>query len=282
MDRALVRAQELGATVAAPKNEIAEGYWAHIKDTEGNLIGVYESKNTMQQAASGEAGHGIVDFRDPDGRSRAGDHVLHRPVRLDHHARHLDGRDGVLDDQCRGSISPVLSGGGMIRRQMPTQTVTNYVNVESIDAAAARAQELGATLIVPKMAVGDFGALAVLLDTESNVFAIWESNRPRCRRARPRRQRPVNSTERDGRAARWRAPARRSHSHAPGAGAAARGLAAWTATAVALTHTRPGVLVRVSRCESLRGGAGTRCHGVPRGASNGARPLAPSPLGARR
>jgi predicted enzyme related to lactoylglutathione lyase len=67
-------------------------------------------------------------------------------------------------------------GGGLMNRMHPGQGVTVYINVESVDEYAAKAQSLGAEIVVPKMAVADMGWLAQFKDTEGNVIAIWENN----------------------------------------------------------------------------------------------------------
>jgi uncharacterized protein len=68
------------------------------------------------------------------------------------------------------------SGGGLMRRMAPGQQITNYIEVESVDQFNARAQELGAEVLMPKMAVGDMGWFSQLKDPEGNVFAFWETN----------------------------------------------------------------------------------------------------------
>jgi predicted enzyme related to lactoylglutathione lyase len=65
-------------------------------------------------------------------------------------------------------------GGGMMQRMAPEQGITVYIGVESADDAAKRAQDHGATIIVPKQAVPGMGYFVQLQDTEGNVFAIWE------------------------------------------------------------------------------------------------------------
>lgn len=66
--------------------------------------------------------------------------------------------------------------GGMMKRQHPQQQITNYIDVPSIDEYAGKVEKLGGKIVVPKMAVPTMGYFAVCLDTENNVFAIWESN----------------------------------------------------------------------------------------------------------
>jgi predicted enzyme related to lactoylglutathione lyase len=66
--------------------------------------------------------------------------------------------------------------GGMMPRQSPQQRITNYINVASVDQAAAKAQKLGGKILMPKMAVPQMGYFVVCQDTENNVFALWERN----------------------------------------------------------------------------------------------------------
>jgi uncharacterized protein len=49
-----------------------------------------------------------------------------------------------------------------------------YVSVENADAAAARAQELGATVVQPAGDVGDSGRLAVIQDPQGALLSVWE------------------------------------------------------------------------------------------------------------
>jgi predicted enzyme related to lactoylglutathione lyase len=67
-------------------------------------------------------------------------------------------------------------GGGMMKRQMPQHQVTNYIGVNSVDEYSSKVEKLGGKVIAPKHAVPGMGHFALCLDTENNVFAIWESN----------------------------------------------------------------------------------------------------------
>lgn len=49
-----------------------------------------------------------------------------------------------------------------------------YVSVEDADAAAGRAQELGATVVLPAGDVGDSGRLAVIQDPQGAVLSVWQ------------------------------------------------------------------------------------------------------------
>jgi len=68
--------------------------------------------------------------------------------------------------------------GGMIKRPdgYTTRAWVNYVNVDSVDESATRAQDLGAKLMKPKAAVPNMGWFAMLLDPEGNPFALWQTD----------------------------------------------------------------------------------------------------------
>jgi uncharacterized protein len=66
--------------------------------------------------------------------------------------------------------------GGMMPRMYPGQQPVNYVNVASVDAAVAKAQKLGAKLMMGKTPVPGMGWFAQLNDPEGNVIAVWETD----------------------------------------------------------------------------------------------------------
>lgn len=67
-------------------------------------------------------------------------------------------------------------GGGLGKRMDPSQRITNYFGVKSIDAAMKQVAALGGTVTSPKMPVPGMGYLANCVDTEGNVFGLWEEN----------------------------------------------------------------------------------------------------------
>ena len=66
--------------------------------------------------------------------------------------------------------------GGMLTRQHPAQTITNYVAVASVDKSGAQVKKLGGKICMGKTAVPGMGYFVVCEDTEKNVFALWEVN----------------------------------------------------------------------------------------------------------
>lgn len=68
-------------------------------------------------------------------------------------------------------------GGGMMKRQHPRQSITNYIDVPSVEEYSAKIERLGGKVLVPRQAVPGMGYFAVCLDMEKNVFGIWEDNK---------------------------------------------------------------------------------------------------------
>ena len=67
-------------------------------------------------------------------------------------------------------------GGGLMKRQMPEQQITNYINVTSVDSYSSKVRDLGWNALSPKHAVPGMGFFVLCQDTEKNNFAIWESD----------------------------------------------------------------------------------------------------------
>src|SRR5688572_944146 len=64
--------------------------------------------------------------------------------------------------------------GGMMKRQHPPHTITNYILVPSVDQFAAKVEKLGGIICMPKTAVPQMGYFVVCQDPENNMFALWE------------------------------------------------------------------------------------------------------------
>jgi predicted enzyme related to lactoylglutathione lyase len=67
-------------------------------------------------------------------------------------------------------------GGGLMKRVVPEHRPVIYFQVESVDDYIRKIQQLGGTVVVPKMAVPTMGYWAQAMDTEGNVFAIWQND----------------------------------------------------------------------------------------------------------
>ena len=68
--------------------------------------------------------------------------------------------------------------GGLMERQNPGQRgITSYITVESVEASAAKVQALGGTVCLPKTPIPGKGAFAICMDTEQNMFGLWECDK---------------------------------------------------------------------------------------------------------
>jgi len=67
-------------------------------------------------------------------------------------------------------------GGGMGKRMEPSQRMMNYFGVSSIDAAIKQVKSLGGSIVSKKMAVPQMGYLVNCIDTEGNMFGLWEED----------------------------------------------------------------------------------------------------------
>ncbi len=68
-------------------------------------------------------------------------------------------------------------GGGMMKRQSPQHTVTNYITISSIEEYASKIEQSGGKVIMPKTEIPNMGFFAICLDSENNMFGIYEDNK---------------------------------------------------------------------------------------------------------
>ena len=68
--------------------------------------------------------------------------------------------------------------GGMLARPAGYEgrEWVNYVNVDSLDASLARAQQLGAKVMKGRSAAPGMGWFAMLIDPQGNPSAIWQND----------------------------------------------------------------------------------------------------------
>jgi predicted enzyme related to lactoylglutathione lyase len=68
-----------------------------------------------------------------------------------------------------------IKGGMMKRDKLPT--VTNYISVDSIDEYIAKINRSGGRVIVPRTEIPNLGFFAMFLDSENNLFGLFEKRR---------------------------------------------------------------------------------------------------------
>lgn len=67
-------------------------------------------------------------------------------------------------------------GGGLSIRREPSEVITNFVGVSSVDQYSAKVVELGGKVLVHKTAVQGEGWMVICKDLDDNTFAIWEED----------------------------------------------------------------------------------------------------------
>jgi uncharacterized protein len=66
-------------------------------------------------------------------------------------------------------------GGGLMKRQAPEHSVTNYITVPSVDDYVSKIEKAGGKVIMPKTEIPEMGFILVFLDTENNMFGLYEA-----------------------------------------------------------------------------------------------------------
>jgi uncharacterized protein len=74
------------------------------------------------------------------------------------------------------SKSEQTISGGVMERKMSNEPITIYIGVESVNDYAKKVEELGGKVIKPRTEVPGYGWFAVCMDTENNLFALWETS----------------------------------------------------------------------------------------------------------
>ena len=63
----------------------------------------------------------------------------------------------------------------MLRRESPTDRPVITVDVEDIDAALEKIEELGGMKVLGRQEVGDMGYAAYFRDVEGNLMGLWQA-----------------------------------------------------------------------------------------------------------
>ncbi|RPI54311.1 MAG: VOC family protein [Acidobacteria bacterium] len=84
----------------------------------------------------------------------------------------------TVEADAQGMATQPGINGGLMKRPagFDARAPVNYVNVDSLDAAVKRAQDLGATVTKGRAAVPGMGWFAMLMDPQGNHFAMWEQD----------------------------------------------------------------------------------------------------------
>jgi predicted enzyme related to lactoylglutathione lyase len=66
--------------------------------------------------------------------------------------------------------------GGLMKRENPSATTVNTVNVPSVDEFVAKITENGGKVVMPKTTIPGVGYIAYCQDTEDNTFGIIQED----------------------------------------------------------------------------------------------------------
>ena len=66
---------------------------------------------------------------------------------------------------------------GLMKRQSPQQTVTNYITVASIDEYSSIDKSISGPSYHSKTRLQNMGHIAICLDSENNLFGLVEPNK---------------------------------------------------------------------------------------------------------
>ncbi len=67
--------------------------------------------------------------------------------------------------------------GGIMNRSPQFKTVTNTIDVPSLDDYTKKVTKAGGKVVAPKMTIPGVGYLAYCTDTEGNIFSILQGDR---------------------------------------------------------------------------------------------------------
>ena len=65
-------------------------------------------------------------------------------------------------------------GGGMLKRESPADRPVITIDVEDIDRALAKIEELGGMMVLGRQDVGEMGWAAYFKDVEGNLMGLWQ------------------------------------------------------------------------------------------------------------
>lgn len=80
---------------------------------------------------------------------------------------------GPSGDQ--GPSEPGYIGGGMLRRESPTEGPVIVIDVDDIDAMLAKVEAQGGQVLLGKQPVGEMGWAAYFKDVEGNTMGLWQT-----------------------------------------------------------------------------------------------------------
>ncbi len=67
--------------------------------------------------------------------------------------------------------------GAVLKKRDPQQPMVNSIRVDDLDAMAAKAEQAGAQVVVPKMPIAGMGWLCYFKDPAGNIHGMWQEDK---------------------------------------------------------------------------------------------------------
>jgi predicted enzyme related to lactoylglutathione lyase len=83
-------------------------------------------------------------------------------------------QSGPVDKQTGFPSESGYIGGGMLKRESPTDRPVITIDVDDIDAALAKIESLGGMAVLGRQNVGDIGYAAYFKDVEGNLMGLFQ------------------------------------------------------------------------------------------------------------
>lgn len=174
VDQTAKEVEAAGGTVVAPPMDVmSAGRMAVFQDTEGAFISAWQPGEHKGAQLVNE--HGALTWNELATRNADAARAFYRQVfGWDPHT-HADGPMPYTEYELAGqSIAGMMDMPPMVPAEVPAYWLV-YFAVDDADAAVAKAQQLGATVLAPLMDL-PVGRLASLQDPQGAVFAVIRMN----------------------------------------------------------------------------------------------------------
>ena len=167
-DAAAERAGELGATVLAPPFDVFDaGRMSAFADPQGAVLSVWQAKDSIGAELVNVPG--ALSWNELVSPDLAASAEFYRGLfgwQIDEVPESDGGYWSITNGgRQNGGMVPMLEGGH------PAWNL--YFAVDDVDAALARAQELGAAIVVGPMDIPNSGRFVVLRDPQNAVFSLF-------------------------------------------------------------------------------------------------------------
>ena len=174
VDTLATQVSELGGTVIAPPMDVFEnGRMMVLQDPGGAMLSLWQPRNHIGAKlvnTPGAMSWNQLSTRDVEKVSEFYSNLLGWQINKDEQQNYYY----ILNKgRMNGGVMPMDENFG----EMPSAWAT-YFSVADIDATAAKAQDLGGTLIMPVMDAGGNGRLAVIADPTGAVCTFIQLPKP--------------------------------------------------------------------------------------------------------